>query len=285
MASSSSFLLAVLLVTIGMTSLQVLPVSGYEFDHDASPELCQRDIMADPGVCTKNSTMWFSCPISCAKMMFGGRGTMAEERSDPEEFFELHAKRATNKNDNGDNNNAMSLEENEGYITLYAVLPMLPGMAQYYYDAIEHIAHVYKYTLVAMILPSYNTDDQDESMSESSTSSSIILQSIFESRKDDNNKNKKTTKSILLEGYDTQQKSDNAVLEYLLTREVVAGSLDLDSDNNDNYNDNVLLMTRPNIFIVSHNGMFIERIVSPTMEMIERRIKVHEIAMENGFEL
>ena len=39
-------------------------------------------------------------------------------------------------------------------------------------------------------------------------------------------------------------------------------------------------MTTPNIFLISHTGMFIERLVSPTMEMIERRLKVHLRAMD-----
>lgn len=282
--ASSSFLLVVLLMIEMSASLLV---SGFEFHHDASPEICHSEAMADPGVCTRNETMWFSCPISCAQMLFGGRGTMSEERTDPEQFYELHANRATTTNNNTNiiKGDAVSLEDNEGYITLYAVLPMLPGMAQYYYDAIEHIAHVYKYTLVTMILPYYNTDNHE---SESSSTSSTILRSILDLRKDDNDN--KNTKSILLEAYDARQKSDNTILEYLLTREVVAGNLDFDNDNenpdNDyNDNDNMLLMTRPNIFLVSHNGMFIERIVSPTMELIERRIKVHELAMEDDFEL
>ena len=39
-------------------------------------------------------------------------------------------------------------------------------------------------------------------------------------------------------------------------------------------------MTTPNIFLISHTGMFIERMVSPTTEMIERRLKVHLRAMD-----
>jgi len=219
---------------------------------------------------------------------------MAEERSDTEQFYELRAKRASAAGSSSDDGSGISLEENEGYITMYAVLPMLPGMAQYYYKAIEHIAHVYKYTLVAMILPLYKTAEEqgDTGLWTTSSSGTAILQSILDSRKDVGNKNKKDVgnKSIVLEGYDAaRQESDNKILEYLRTREVVAGTLDpgnfehLGDSDVDHYNDSnnlMLLMTRPNIFLVSHQGTFIERIVSPTMETIERRIKVHELAME-----
>jgi len=282
MVPSSSFLAAVLLVlTIGTILEQhILLVSGFEFDHDVDAELCKKDIVSDPDVCTSNSTMWFSCPISCAGALHGGRGTVAEERSDPEQFYELHAKRVT-AGTTYNKGSDMSLEDNEGYITLYAVLPMLPGMAEYYYDAIEHIAQVYKYTVVAMIQPMIQQDDSKPS------SSTSILQSIVESRNSGETHSKKETKakSILLTGYDIQQKAHNGVLAYLLTREVVAGILDPQNPDRHYDNDNTLLITRPNIFLVSHTGMFIERVISPTMEMIERRIKVHELAMENSFEL
>ena len=259
--------LLLFLLTIATTTLwlSVPAVSAFEFDHDLSPDQCRKDI----NQCTaksNNSTMWYSCPISCAKY-FELEGCMAEQRTDPEQLYELRAKRSDDV--------SMSLEENEGYVTLYAVIPMLPGMAQYYYDAIEHIAHVYKYTLVAMILPYYDDDDQ----STASSPSSSILQSITDNSLGDSNsnnsKNKKKTKSILLEGHKRGGNVPNPVLEYLLSRKVVAGNFNLNNNNNES-----ILMTTPNIFLISHSGMFIERMVSPTMEMIERRLKVHLRAMD-----
>lgn len=146
---------------------------------------------------------------------------------------------------------------------------MLPGMALYYADAIEHISQVYKYTVVAMILP-YYTDETDEE------GNSAILQSILESRrrmgKDGN------TKSILLEGHGLHQMDDNKILEYLYNREKSASNFkEHEIENKKN------LLTRPNIFVVSHTGAFIEHVVSPTIEMIERRIKVHELGMESQY--
>lgn len=286
MLPSCSYM-AALILSIGIALKQrVWLVSGYEFDRDVDAEQCKKDIIADLDVCTSNSTMWFSCPTSCARAFNGGRGTMAEERSYPERFYELHAKRMSSSAGMDYNEgNDISLEDNEGYVTLYAVLPILPGMAEYYYDAIEHIAQVYKYTLVAMILPYYDTNNEEDGSKVASSTS--ILQAIGGSRIAGETKIEKEvkTKSILLAGYDVQTKADNEILEYLLTREVVAGTLDPQNHDNHYHNDNTLLITRPNIFLVSHTGMFIERIVSPTMEVMERRIKVHELAMEDNFEL
>lgn len=162
---------------------------------------------------------------------------------------------------------------------------MLPGMAQYYYNAIEHIAHVYKYTVVAMILPYYRTSDKhDDSVSENADSN--ILETILKERKGVGKIEKRNAmaKSILLEGYSAEQESENNVLKYLLSREVVGVRDDSNSDQK-NQDDNMLFSSRPNIFLVSYNGMFMERLVSPTMEMIERRIKVYELGMEKEYEL
>eukprot|EP00536_Pseudo-nitzschia_multiseries_P009031 jgi/Psemu1/241747/estExt_Genewise1.C_2440050 len=230
--------------------------------------------------------MWFSCPISCATVLFGSRGTMAEERNDPKQFYDFRAKRATAASD-------MSLEENEGYITLFAVLPIRPGMTQYYYNAIEHIANVYKYTVVAMILPVHGVaeeqeQEQDDNANGSSTTTAslsdnaAIMASILESRNDPAY-GKSRAKSILLEEYDIGSKSKNEILEYMRTRPVIAGVLH--HGEPEESMDRTLFMRMPNIFLVSHNGMFIERMISPTMETIERRIKVHELAMENEFML
>ncbi|MGK3746495.1 MAG: hypothetical protein ACI8RD_008468 [Bacillariaceae sp.] len=261
--------LLLFLVTVATTTLwlSAASVSAFEFDHDVSPDQCQKDIN-QCNAAESNTTMWYSCPISCAEY-FELEGCMAEQRTDPEQLYELYVKRAAD-------DVSISLEENEGYVTLYAVIPMLPGMAQYYYDAIEHIAHVYKYTLVAMILPYY--DDDDQSAAASSSPSSSILQTIIDNSLGD--KNKKKTKSILLEGHRKGGNTPNPVLEYLLSREVVAGNFNL---NNNNYNESIL-MTTPNIFLISHTGMFIERLVSPTIEMIERRLKVHLLAMDEQSE-
>ena len=273
MMPSSSFVVIAVLLTIGVIfEQQILIVSGFEFDHDVDVELCRKEIAEDSGICVSNSTMWFSCPISCAWVLHGGMGTMAEERTNPEQFYELRVEKmhegASNKGTD------TSLENNEGYITMYAVLPMLPGMTEYYYRAIEHIAQVYKYTLVAMILPYYDTTENKQD----DTSPISILKSIVGSQAGE-------AKSILLTGYDARQKTDNEVLEYLLSRDAVAGTLDPENHGGSDENDNTLLITRLNVFLVSHTGMFIERVVSPTMEIIERRIKVHEIAMEHNFEL
>jgi len=230
-SSLSSVLLVLLLGIFAMLPPTTL---GFEFQHDSDTDQCAKDV----DLCTRDAEMWYKCPISCSQK-FEKEGLMAEERDDPEQLFLLEVTRS--------DGTSLSLEENEGYLTLFAVLPLLPGMAQFYYDAIEHIAHVYKYTVVPMILPILPSDGSDDSNVD-----------------DEFIKPVPNAKSVLLKTGDTS----NPVLKYLLTRKPVAGNHDLDFTTD-----------RPTIFIVSHTGLYIERTVAPTMEMLERRIKVHEWAM------
>jgi len=38
----------------------------------------------------------------------------------------------------------MSFDRFEGYVTLLVVIPLFPGLAQYYYDMMEHIHTVFR---------------------------------------------------------------------------------------------------------------------------------------------
>jgi hypothetical protein len=208
--------------------------NGFEFQHDFDVQECQKNV----DKCTTDNKMWYKCPITCSKH-YEEEGLMAEERSDPENFYQLHVTES--------NGQIKSLEDNEGYLTLFAVLPVLPGMAQYYYDAIDHISSVYKYTLVPIILPISMKNNVENDIQPIQNSKCMLLKSEKE---------------------ETVKSNHNTVLQYLLTRKPVAGNSQLE-----------FTLDRPTIFLVSHTGMYVERIVAPTMEMLERRIKVHELSM------
>jgi hypothetical protein len=244
--------MAVILLSASNTGAMV---AAFEFQHDALDENCQQRV----DECTNSRSMWYKCPISCSQH-FEREGYMAEERSSPEQFFNLKATRQVVVNDRRDANSlTMSMDDNEGYITLYAILPLIQGMAQYYYDAIEHVANVYRYTLVAMILPYPTLTPNDEDATDSVKNILIPVEK---------------SKSILLQQPPTHRDHPD-VLQYILTREVVAG----------NHFDIALALDRPTIFLISHNGMYIERLVAPTMETLERRVKVYEQVMEEGPDL
>ena len=202
--------------------------TAFEFQHDFDKDECETIVDS----CTTTPDTWYKCPISCSAAL-EQEGVMAEERDDPEQFYLLEATKHDGK--------SVTLEDNEGYVTLFAVLPLLPGMAPYYQDAIEHMARVYKYTLVPMILPIPVEGSVLEALPQHSDAKTMLLQN----------------------GH-----TDHPVLRYLLSRNMVAGNAEVQ-----------FTPDRPTVFLVSHTGMFVERLVAPTMEVMERRLKVHEWAM------
>ena len=249
-----------------MVLLLKVTVSAFEFQHDEDPESCHRRVQQQQQQqqpCTNDSRTWYECPITCSKQL-EREGSMAEERDDPQQFFNLHV--TTSKG------TRYSLENNEGYITLFAVVPMMKGVSQYYYDVIEHISMVYKYTLVSIVYPYQNPKSATISFirptkNEEKVAKTILLMSGPPPSPSPAEASSSSSSSSSSGDVD----SNTLTLKYLLSRTIVAG----------NNRDVLELATdRPTIFLISHDGMYIERLIAPTMETIERRIKVYEQAMD-----
>jgi hypothetical protein len=152
---------------------------------------------------------------------------------DPEDFFRMQVTKQ--------NGNTLELEDFEGYVTLYAVIPLMPGMAQFYYEMLEHVQTIFPYTVETLVAPY------------------ITSSNVRNNNNDVTITPHKEPKTILLQ----VEKEPTPVLEYLMNAEIVAGNDDTD-----------LLMDRVTIFIVTVDGMFIERLTSPTMRLLERRVSV-----------
>lgn len=186
--------------------------------------------------CLTSSTFWYDCPITCAESL-QLRGSMHEVHDDPEEFFQLEVTKADGKR--------LSLEDHEGYVNVYAVLPLeYPGMAQFYYDMFEHIGTVFPFTVEIMVLP---WQEPPEDHATKDVAARLV-------------KNHEKPRVLVLES--TSQSTNE--LDYLTNAGVVAGNVEP-----------TLYVDRVTIFLVTADGMFIERLVSPPMPLLERRISVH----------
>ena len=200
---------------------------------------------------------------------------MAEIDGDPEAFFQLTVKTASSSSAAAaavsstatvaSNNNEMSLEDFEGYVTLFAVVPTnYLGMAMFYYDMLEHIATIYPFTVRFILLPWQSkvvVTEEDPSKEQETT----IVDAVFQPQRYQN------PKVVLLEPSSRPTKA----LEYLLHAPIVAG----------NGEDVALQEDRVTIFLVSADGMFIERLVSPTITLLERRLAVFLLQLSLSPEL
>ena len=159
---------------------------------------------------------------------------MFEIHDDPEQFFDMSvAKKNGGK--------TLSLEDYEGYVTIYAIIPLIPGMSQFYYEVLEHVQTIYPYTIQTLIEPFQITTDGN---------SDDINIHIKEHEK---------PKTILLE--ETPRLTE--VSNYLQNAPPVAGNPDVRFHSD-----------RVTIFLVSADGIFVEKLNSPSMPLLERRIAV-----------
>jgi hypothetical protein len=242
MASSSWWMLLLLTTTINTTSTTTTEAFQYQQD---TYEHCEEEVAA----CTKSPTFWYQCPITCSKALALEVSIFEVKEGDPEDLYRLQVTKHEH-----DGTSKLELEDFEGYVTMYAVLPLLPGMAQFYYELLEHVQGIYKYTVQTLVEPhkvvpdvvvddSTNSNDDDDDMS--------ILEPL------------PNAKTILLQPSQNNEASD--LLQYMLE----AGELMAGNDYGSTFHGD-----RVTIFLVSADGKFIERLISPTMTLLERRIAV-----------
>jgi hypothetical protein len=187
--------------------------------------------------CTKDETVWLACPHTCT-LLLKQEGNMAQAM-DPESFYQLEFTTHEGK--------TFDLEDYQEYVTLFAVVPLLPGMSQYYYELVHHVQTIFPYILETIVLPLRGERKNHGIHIKPHTKTKVVLL-------------KETTVS-------TSQ------LDYFLKQiRPIAGSESLD-----------IRMDRVTFFIVSTDGKHVERLISPTMKMLERRVQVFLQELDSNF--
>lgn len=139
MKSFLSFLLGLLTL---ISTLQ--PVhSKFTWDKDTPGVDCEA--RKEAGQCITDDTTWFMCAETCANTLKSAGNKLQGEPDDPEEFWEVKTPLSNGKQ--------LSMDRFEGYVTLVLIIPLMPGMAQYYYDMLEHILTVHPYSLEIIVSP------------------------------------------------------------------------------------------------------------------------------------
>ena len=244
----------------------------------------------------QSSPLWFSCPVTCAELLHR-EGSMAEVHDTPEAFFQIHVRPFHHQHPPPLHSPLwLSLEDYEGYVTVVAVVPTAyPDMAQFHYQLLEHVASVYPFTVQILLVPLDNDNDNDDSTSSSSSSSSSSSATPPATPKWEPPRRNKATKVVILEpitATDTTTTSTGTttttttsppstlrLLEYVAHAKVVAGH-PLSSSSSSLVADDCVT-----VFLVSFDGMFIERLIAPTLMELERRIGVHLLQLEFQAEL
>jgi hypothetical protein len=185
--------------------------------------------------CT-NKKIWAECSHSCT-IILEQVGSMS--KSTNEDFFELEFTTHQGK--------TFDLEDYQGYVTVFAVVPLMHGMSQYFYDLIDHVQNVYPYTIQTIVMPLKDNAADDVH--------------IVHNQK---------SKVTLLEETDmfTHQ------LDYFVsTNRHFAGSKTTG-----------VATDRVTIFIVSTSGLLMEKMISPLLSRLERRIQMFLMELNKDFD-
>jgi hypothetical protein len=186
--------------------------------------------------CTEDENVWLACPHTCT-LFLEQQGNMAQAM-DPESFHQLEFTTHEGK--------TFDLDDYQGYVTLFAVVPLLPGMSQYYYELVHHVQTIFPYTLETIVMPLHGEKKNDIHIKPHTQTKVVLLKET-------------TLKTRQLDYFSKQIRP-------------LAGSESLD-----------IRMDRVTFFIVSTDGKHIERLISPTMKVLERRIQVFLQELDSDF--
>jgi hypothetical protein len=198
---------------------------------------------------------FLQCPMTCA-MEMAHPGGIGRTTKDPEEFFYNHVVTTVEGKE-------IALDDLvDGYVSLFAMIPMLhpdSGMAQYYYELLEHVAALFKYTLQIVVVPIrlghmplkvhlIQPRNITSSYSSSSSSSSPLERRV-----------------AILE--DTMVHHLPTFLsDFVLETQPLSG---------DSAHMGHVVFDRVSIYILSGDTETVERLVSPTLKLLEERIPVY----------
>lgn len=147
-----------------------LPPCGATFTWDKDTlENCEE--RKNAGRCFKDTTTFYQCPLTCSEDIQDAGFITQGEADDAELFWELELSMPGSKK--------LTFDRFEGYVTLAVVIPLMPGMAQYYYDMLEHIHKVYPFTIEILVFPIRREDYPDVQLTVPEKTKIIMLPELI----------------------------------------------------------------------------------------------------------
>lgn len=142
MRTSTAQLLSLLL-------LLLLPRTAVSNKYDSDTgENC--DEKAAKELCTTTPDTYFECPIACARHMRPKVADLGGYDKLDTPFYEFRWRDYQGKR--------VNFEDFFGEIVIVASIPMLPGLAQFHYELLNHVLDVYKYGVEIVVVPMKGQD-------------------------------------------------------------------------------------------------------------------------------
>jgi hypothetical protein len=195
--------------------------------------------------------VYLQCPKSCSKLL-EEEGMIGTAHQNPDALWD------DNDNSNSNNNNVRTLrtyrgkridaDRFEGYVTVISIVPLLPGMAVYFYEMMEHLHSVFAPTVEFVVIPL------------------DLEQGIHISLREH-------PSVVVLEEESASVVHTHPWLRHLTSITPRTGAAT--KDHHDTLQQVPLQTDRVNTYIVSADGYYIERLTSPTMAILQQKIAVY----------
>lgn len=185
--------------------------------------------------------IWLQCPKTCAAMLEIPGMTGKSPKGDEELWWETTETVRTFAG------KRISTDRWDGYVAVVATVPMLPGMAVYYYEMMETLHKQYKRQVEFIMIPI----DVGETI---------------------HVKQRQNPGVVVLEEESPMAVLQHPFVEYLTSIKPDSGAVV--TNHMDELEQLDLHTDRASFFIISADGYFIESLISPPMKKLQRRINL-----------
>jgi hypothetical protein len=190
---------------------------------------CQSDIFAH---------VYLQCPAACTRYLTE-EGMVGTSHENPDALYEVGTLRTYQ-------GRRIDADRFEGYVTVLAMVPLLPGMAVYYYEMLEHLHTVFAPTVEFAVMPI------DHELG-------IHI------------KLRENAKVVVLE--EESAVDTHPWVKHLTSIKPRRGAVS--KDDAGEILQTPLYTDRVTIYIVSADGYYVEKLVSPSMALLEQKVGVY----------
>ena len=208
-------------------------------------EYCQSDIYGH---------VYLQCPSLCTKFL-QEEGFVGTASDNPDALYEAGALRTYETNGG---RGTVDSDRFEGYVLVLAVVPLLPGMAVYYYEMMEHLHGVFEPKVEFVLLPI-----------------DIGWGIHLKTREKENG-------NVVV----FDEESANTVTETHPWMKHLSSIKPRSGRGTKEYGDGMIIEQRPlqtervSVYIVSADGYFVEQLIVPTMSKLKERIWMYTKTMD-----
>ena len=203
-------------------------------------EHCQSDIYGH---------VYLQCPGLCTKFLHQ-EGFVGTAHDNPDALYEAGTLR-TYRNSGG--HGTVDSDRFEGYVLVFAVVPLLPGMAVYYYEMMAHLHSVFDPKVEFVLLPIDIEYGIHLKTREKENGKVVVLdEESFETVTDKHPWVKHLTSIKPRSGLGTNEYGDGVTVEQ-----------------------RGLQFDRVSVYIVSADGYFVEQLIVPSMSKLKEKIRIY----------